>query len=174
MIKEIRKTLSARHCIRIRDTLALAAVMSLILPVPGGSPVQASDDSENVRHFSIEDPEKWYQHTDRRIFLADVLDASNGETMTVGFARYDKGATNEWIVTYDEALVVTRGAFTVRYDGGSKTATAGEVIFLNKGTKVAYVGEQDNTEVVYITYPHWFEAQSNSEHAHMLDSFHPE
>jgi hypothetical protein len=31
----------------------------------------------------------------------------------VGFAYYAPGARNEWVVTYDEALIITRGAFTV-------------------------------------------------------------
>jgi ethanolamine utilization protein EutQ len=115
----------------------------------------------------------WYQPDDKQIFLGDVLDSSNSDTMSVGFARYQKGETNEFIVTYDEALIVTRGAFTVRSADGAETAKAGECIFLTKGTKVVYQGEEDDTEVVYVTYPHWFDAQRNSEHADLLDKFHP-
>lgn len=127
----------------------------------------------SVRHFTIKDPPTWYQHTDRQIFLGDVLDSSNSDTMSVGFARYSQGQINEWTVTYDEALIVTKGSFTVRSEDGAKTAKAGEVIFLTKGTKVVYQAEEDNTEVVYVTYPHWFDAQRNSTHANLLDAFHP-
>lgn len=106
----------------------------------GGSasaqPANGVAKSGDVRHFTIKDPKTWYQHTDREVFLGDVLDASNSDTMSAGFARYDKGATNEWIVTYDEALIVTKGVFTVRFAGDVKTAKAGEIIFLPKGTKV--------------------------------------
>jgi ethanolamine utilization protein EutQ len=93
--------------------------------------------------------------------------------MSAGFARYGKGQTNEWTVTYDEVLVVTKGIFTVRSADGAHTAKVGEVIFLTEGTKVVYQAEEDNTEVVYVTYPHWFDAQRNSEHTALLDVFHP-
>lgn len=127
----------------------------------------------NVQRFTNKDPKTWYQHTDRQIYLGDVLDASNSDAMSVGFCRYNKGETNEWIVTYDEALIVTKGVFTVRFAGGTKTAKVGEVIFLTKGTQVVYQGEEDGTEVVYVSYPHWLEATRNSRHAAQLELFHP-
>jgi ethanolamine utilization protein EutQ len=76
-------------------------------------------------------------------------------------------------ISIDEALIVTKGAFTVRSAEGVKTAQAGEVIFLAAGTKVVYEGAEDGTEVVYVSYPHWMIAQRNSEHADLLDTFHP-
>lgn len=127
----------------------------------------------SVKHFTIKDPITWYQHTDRQIFLSDVLDSSNSDTMSVGFARYGKGESNEWTVTYDVVDIVTKGVFTVRSADGAKTAKAGEVIFMTAGTKVVYQAEEDNTEVVYVTYPHWSDAQRKSEHADLLDTFHP-
>ncbi len=127
----------------------------------------------SVRYFTAKDAE-WYQYLDRQIFVGDVVDSSNSETMSVGFYRNrTKGEKNEWIVTYDEALIVTRGALTIRSPEGDKTAKAGEVIFLTKGTKVAYEAAADDTEVVYVTYPHWMDAHSRSKHAALLDSYHP-
>jgi ethanolamine utilization protein EutQ len=94
--------------------------------------------------------------------------------MSVGFYRNKrKGDKNEWIVSYDEALIVTKGALTIRFAEGAKTAKVGEVIFLTKGTKVAYEAAEDDTEVVYVTYPHWMDAATKSEHAHLLDAYHP-
>lgn len=126
-----------------------------------------------VRYFTSNDA-KFYQYSDRQIFVGDVLDSSNSDTMSVGFYRNKKkGEKNEWVVTYDEALIVTRGALTVRSADGAKTAKAGEVIFLTKGTEVAYEAAEDDTEVVYVTYPHWMDTQTKSKHAHLLDSYHP-
>ena len=126
-----------------------------------------------VRHFTAQDAD-WYQYGDRQIFVGDVLNSSNSETMSVGFYRNKiKGARNEWVVTYDEALIVTKGALTVRFAEGAKTAKAGEVMFLTKGTKVAYEAAEDDTEFVYVTYPHWMDAHRQSEHAALLDSYHP-
>lgn len=127
----------------------------------------------SVRRFTA-DQADWYQYRDREIFVGDVLDSSNSETMSVGFYRNrNKGEANEWIVTYDEALVVTKGALTVRSAEGATTARPGEVIFLTKGTKVAYEAAEDGTEVVYVTYPHWMDAHRKSEHAHLLDAYQP-
>ena len=126
-----------------------------------------------VRHFTSNDA-KFYQFSDRQIFVGDVLDSSNSDTMSVGFYRNKKkGEKNEWVVTYDEALIVTRGALTVRSADGAKTAKAGEVIFLTRGTGIAYEAAEDDTEVVYVTYPHWMDAQTRSRHAHLLGSYHP-
>jgi ethanolamine utilization protein EutQ len=127
----------------------------------------------SVRHFTS-NYAKFYQYADRQIFVGDVLDSSNSDTMSVGFYRNKrKGEKNEWVVTYDEALIVTKGALTVRSADDVKTATAGEIIFLTKGTQIAYESAEDDTEVVYVTYPHWMDAQTKSKHAHLLDSYHP-
>ena len=125
-----------------------------------------------VRHFTSEDA-KFYQYADRQIFVGDVLDASNSDTMSVGYYRNrNKGERNEWVVTYDEALIVTKGALTVRSADGTKTAKAGEILFLTRGTRIAYEAAEDDTEVVYVTYPHWMDAQMKSPHAHLLDAYH--
>lgn len=126
-----------------------------------------------VRHFTNKDA-KFYQHSDRQIFVGDVLDSSNSDTMSVGFYRNKrKGERNEWGVSYDEVLIVTKGALTVRFAESAKTAKVGEVVFLTKGTQIAYEAAEDDTEVVYVTYPHWMDAATKSEHAHLLDSYHP-
>ncbi|MGH8488632.1 MAG: cupin [Gammaproteobacteria bacterium] len=126
----------------------------------------------SVRHFTIKHVATWYQHTDRQMFLGGVLDETNSDAMSVGFGRYQKGESNEWIVTYDEVNIVTKGAFTFRTADGAFTAKAGEVLFITKGTKVVYEAAED-TEFVYVTYPHWMDAQRKSEHAALLDTFHP-
>jgi ethanolamine utilization protein EutQ len=126
-----------------------------------------------VRHFTSGNA-KFFQYLDREIFVGDVLDSSNSDTMSVGFYRNKKkGEMNEWVVTYDEVLIVTKGALTIRSAEGPKTAKPGEVIFLTKGTEIAYEAAEDDTEVVYVSYPHWMDAQQKSEHAHLLDSYHP-
>lgn len=129
---------------------------------------------EGITRFTPGNVETWYRSGERRIFLSDVVDARNGETMSVGFARYAPGESNEWVVTYDEALVVTRGVFTVTSaDGVETTARAGEVIFLRKGTPVVYSADEEGAEVVYVTYPHWLNAQRASAHATLLERFQP-
>jgi hypothetical protein len=76
----------------------------------------------------------WYQPGDRPIFLADVLDHTSQSPMSVGFARYAAGASNDWTLSYDEVLVITKGEFSVLTGGKATTARAGEAIFLARGT----------------------------------------
>lgn len=116
------------------------------------------------------DPMDWVKHRDQEVRLADALDGGDGAAMTVGFARYAAGATNAWTVTYDEALVVTKGTFTVRWAGGEVTAGVGEVIYLAAGTALEYASDQ-GSEVVYVTYPHWLAATEQSPHAANLAVF---
>jgi ethanolamine utilization protein EutQ len=68
--------------------------------------------------------------------------------------------------------IVIKGSFTFRTDEGEFTAKAGEVLLITKGTRVVYEAPED-AEAIYVAYPHWMPAQLASEHAHLLDSFHP-
>jgi ethanolamine utilization protein EutQ len=130
--------------------------------------------TERIHLFRAEDVDTWYRPGDINMLLGDVLDSSNSDSMSVGFAHYAPGASNEWVVTYDEALIITKGEFTVTSaDGVETTARAGEVIFLRAGTPVVYSAKEGGAEVVYVTYPHWMQAHEVSKHAPFLDSFQP-
>jgi ketosteroid isomerase-like protein/quercetin dioxygenase-like cupin family protein len=130
--------------------------------------------SVGVRRFTPDDVQTWMQSEQRQIFLGDVLDATNSVSLGVGFARYAPGESNEWVVTYDEVLIVTNGAFSVTTANGQKsTARAGEVIFLPRDTRLIYSAEEAGAELVYVMYPHWTETQLASDYADLLDTFHP-
>lgn len=90
--------------------------------------------------------------------------------MSVGFARYDKGATNEWMVTYDEALILTKGVFTVGFAGGAKTAKAGEIIFLPKGAKVVCHRKEDGGRLRELSA--LVRRATQFQDAGLLDAFH--
>jgi ethanolamine utilization protein EutQ len=104
-----------------------------------------------VQHLSADNVVTWYQQDDIDMVVGDANDPSTAP-MVIGFARYRKGATNEITLPYDEALIVTRGVFTVRRADGTATAGAGEVIFHRAGAKVVYQADED-TEVVYVSHP---------------------
>jgi ethanolamine utilization protein EutQ (cupin superfamily) len=61
----------------------------------------------------------------------------------------------------------------VRSVDSERTAKAGEVIFLTKGSAITYEAAEDDTEVVDVTYPLWMDAQTKSKHAHLPGSYHP-
>ena len=112
----------------------------------------------SVHRVTIDDTRTWVQASDRQVFIGDVLDLATSATTRVRFCRYGKGAVHEWMVTVDETLIVTKGALLVRSEGEVQIARAGEVVSLAKGTRVVYRGEEDETEVVFVTYMHQADA----------------
>jgi len=123
-----------------------------------------------VRKVTSDDDLRWYRRGEQDLQLADAIDQDSGAAMTVGFARYAAGESNDWVMSYDEALVVTKGSFAVDSGGGSTVAGPGEVIYLSPGTPVVYRAIEDS-EVVYVSYPHWYEATLRSPHADRLQEF---
>jgi ethanolamine utilization protein EutQ len=126
---------------------------------------------EAVQRYGFDAVSGWYQANGVEMAIGDAVDPSNSDSMSVGFARYGKGAANAWTLTYDEALAIVKGRFTVESDTGPHTAAAGEVIFLRRGTRVVYRADED-TELVYVTHPHWLEATERSELAAQLADYH--
>lgn len=124
-----------------------------------------------VASYGPEDVAEWWQARGIEMKIGDVVDhTSDHGSITVGFARYAAGAANSWTLAYDEALVVTKGRFTVETGDGAHTAEAGEVIVLDRGSEVVYRAEEES-EVVYVTNPHWFQATQASPLAGQLDDY---
>jgi len=108
----------------------------------------------SVHHLTIDDTRAWFLAGDHDVLVGDVLDLATTSAMRVRFGRYTRGAQHEWIVAHEETLIVTRGLLRVRFDGGEQIVRAGEVVALSKGTRVVYRGEEDGTEVVFVTHAH--------------------
>lgn len=126
-----------------------------------------------VRKVTSNDDLTWYRRHQQDLLLADAIDGNADAQMTVGFARYGAGESNPWTVSYDEALVITRGRFTVESQSRDTTAGPGEVIYLRTGTELQYRAEEV-TELVYVTYPHWMPATEASPYAARLAEFQPD
>jgi len=107
-----------------------------------------------VQHLTIDDTRAWFLAGDHDVMVGDALDLATTSAMRVRFGRYTKGAQHEWIVAHEETLIVTKGTLRVRFDGGEQVVRAGEVVALSKGTRVVYRGEEDETEVVFVTHAH--------------------
>jgi ethanolamine utilization protein EutQ len=106
-----------------------------------------------IRHLTAEHVATWYQQGNLEMVVGDALDPSSSAPLVIGYARYRKGATNQLTtLPYDEALIITRGVFTVRRPDGVATARAGEVIFHRAGVEVEYQADED-AEMVYVCYP---------------------
>lgn len=129
------------------------------------------DKDGRVTSYGVQDVAEWWQARGVGMKIGDAVDhTSDHGSLSVGFARYAKGAENAWTVSYDEALVITKGRFTVETKDGAHTADAGEVIVLDSGSEVVYRADEE-TELVYVTHPHWFEATETGPHAAQLDAY---
>lgn len=116
-----------------------------------------NDAKPQVRKLTSPDPDadSWIRVGDARIFVNDIVDQASTPhaEMTVGFARLDKGESLDISFPYDEVLVVTKGAYTVRTEDGSAiTAIAGEVVYLPAGSANGSRAEED-TMIVYVAAP---------------------
>ena len=131
--------------------------------------------ADGVSRYTSDDVPTWLQSEQRQVFIGDVVDGSNGETMGVGFARYAPGASNEWAVTYDEVLIVTSGSFSVISAAGRRTAKAGELIYLRRGTELTYAADDEGAELVYVMHPHYATvvAELAAAHPDLVATFHP-
>jgi len=127
----------------------------------------------SMQHVTIDDTRAWFQAGEREVFIGGVLDLATTATTRVRFARYGQGATHEWMVTVDETLIVTKGALTVRTATSTQTARTGEVISLAKGTRVVYRGEEDDTEVVFVTHVHSSDVQRESPRLDVAEDVRP-
>ena len=127
----------------------------------------------SMQHLTIDDTRAWFQAGEREVFIGDVLDVITTPTTRIRFSRYGKGAAHEWMVTVDETLVVTKGALTVRSAAGTQTARVGEVISLAKGTRVVFTGEEEDTEVVFVTHMHWADAQREPSQIGLVEDSRP-
>jgi ethanolamine utilization protein EutQ (cupin superfamily) len=112
-----------------------------------------------VQHLTIDDTRAWFLAGDDDVMVGDVLDLFTTPGLRVRFGRYSAGAEHEWIVTHDETLIITKGKLRVRFQGGEQIARAGDLVALSKGTRVVYRGEEDETEVVFVTHAHWADAR---------------
>ncbi|HEU4422834.1 MAG TPA: nuclear transport factor 2 family protein [Pilimelia sp.] len=130
-------------------------------------------EPSGVSVHTPDDVKTWLRSGQRHVYIGDVLDETNSDSMGVGFARYAPGESNEWVVTYDETLIITSGVFSVTSQGERHTATAGQVIFLRAGTEVVYGAGDEGAELVYIMYPHPSRTDLATRHADLVATFQP-
>jgi ethanolamine utilization protein EutQ len=125
----------------------------------------------SITRFTIDDPAPATDSEARDLFVVDMIDERHSDSMSVGFARYVRGEWHDWQATHDEVLIVTKGQFALKSSDGVKSARAGEILFITRGTQLLYRAI-DDTELVYVTYPHWADASRRAEDAVQLGAFH--
>ncbi|MBA3446658.1 MAG: cupin domain-containing protein [Pseudaminobacter sp.] len=103
-----------------------------------------------VQKFAIDEARDWMEW--EGVSLADVVNEDETPDVklgAVGFMRSPKGVTTNFQFAYDEVLVITKGACTVRTANETVTVRAGEVVYLPAGTPGSFHTDED-AELVYV------------------------
>jgi ethanolamine utilization protein EutQ (cupin superfamily) len=106
--------------------------------------------SEGIKKFTIDTATDWMEWSGAA--LADVANEDDDSDMklgAVGFTRAPAGVSSTFDFAYDEVLVITKGACTIRSDDRAVTARAGEVVYLPAHVPGTFHADMD-VELVYV------------------------
>ncbi len=83
--------------------------------------------------------------------LVDVLTLEESPRLGCGLMEVEN-TSFEWTLTYDEVDYVIDGTLDLIMDGRTVRATAGQILFVPKNTKLRF-SSPDKARFVYIVYP---------------------
>ncbi|MEQ3552845.1 cupin [Pseudonocardia nematodicida] len=104
--------------------------------------------------FSGEDA-TWVRFADSRIYIGDVVDESKSSSMGVGLAHFGAGEEMPWTPSYDEAIVVLSGEFTVERGSERITAARGEIAWVRPGPEVIFRAGDEPVTLAFASHPVW-------------------
>ena len=91
-----------------------------------------------------------------KVWLKDVLSLEESPRLGCGLMELDH-TKFEWTLTYDEVDYIIEGTLDIIVDGRPVRATAGQIIYIPKNTKVTF-STPDKTRFMYVCYPaNWSE-----------------
>lgn len=88
---------------------------------------------------------------DMDVRTGDVVTSSDGSPMGAGYMTITQGSF-EWSFDYDEVQIVLEGELRLGGDGGDRTARAGDIFFVPKGSRVTF-STPTWARFVYVTHP---------------------
>ena len=92
-----------------------------------------------------------------RVWLRDLTDLSEAPRMGAGLMEMEN-TKFEWTLTYDEYDYVIDGTLDILIDGRTVRATAGQVIYIPKNTKIQF-STPDKVRFFYTVFPaNWADA----------------
>ena len=91
-----------------------------------------------------------------RVKLLDLVNLEESPRLGCGLMEMED-TKFEWTLTYDEIDYVIEGTLDILIEGRRVRATAGQVIFIPKNTKISF-STPDKARFLYVCYPaNWFE-----------------
>jgi ethanolamine utilization protein EutQ (cupin superfamily) len=110
-------------------------------------------DPTRMQSFALQDVPRWLTvDAEQGARVGYLADQAEGWSMGLAFSDFRQGGVYELAFAYDEVAAVTRGAFTVRSQGRTFTARAGEMLFMPKDVTATFEIDED-TVAVGMHYP---------------------
>lgn len=89
------------------------------------------------------------------VLAGNVVDQRHGGPVTIGYGRYGPNQSIDEEIAVDDVMIILDGQISVRSEAGLVTATAGEIIYMPKGSTVTISAHDQGAVTAYVTYPHW-------------------
>lgn len=85
------------------------------------------------------------------VYTKDLFTLEESPRLGCGMMEM-KETTFDWTLNYDEIDYVIEGTLDIIIDGRKVSASAGEIVFIPKGTKIQF-SVKDFARFLYVTYP---------------------
>ena len=85
-------------------------------------------------------------------FISQAIASPASKNMTAGYIKLKPGYAKEFESPIDEIDLLLDGSLTYTCEGGTFTAKKGDIVFIEKGSKVKFITE-DGCFGFFVTYP---------------------
>jgi len=89
---------------------------------------------------------------DERVYFSLAIDSPVSKHMSAGYIRLHPGYAKELESPVDEVDLFLEGSLTYTCEGNSFTAKKGDIVFIEKGSKVHFTTEE-GCFAFFVTYP---------------------
>jgi len=89
---------------------------------------------------------------DERVYFSQAIDSPVSKNMTAGYIRLSPGYSKELESPVDEVDLFLEGTLTYTCEGRSFTAKKGDIVFIEKGSKLHFITEE-GCFAFFVTYP---------------------
>ena len=87
-----------------------------------------------------------------KAYVSQAIASPLSKNLTAGYIRLDPGYAKEFESPIDEVDLFLEGSLTYTSEGETFTAKKGDIVLIEKGSKVKFVAEE-GCFVFYATYP---------------------
>jgi ethanolamine utilization protein EutQ len=88
----------------------------------------------------------------KNAFISQAIASPVSKHITAGYIKLDAGYAKEFESPVDEVDLFLEGSLTYTCEGETFTAQKGDIVFIEKGSKVRFITE-NGCDAFFVTYP---------------------